>query len=136
MVFGLNFMTIIIVVKLLPICLKLQKSKVGKLLPFYYIFFCIYLRKKKLNWFLLGWTKEETIDSLLRKGGYSGQITERVRSRVILTRYQSVKYVITYDEYLEYTGQKVITTYDNRKSNKSSKQKYLVDRLDLEDLIK
>ncbi|CAH1759955.1 18038_t:CDS:2 [Entrophospora sp. SA101] len=87
-----------------------------------------------------GWTKEETIDELLRKGGYSGRITEKVRNRIILTRYQSAKYVISYDEYLEYTGQKVskqkviTTTYETRKSSKSSKQKHLVDGLDLEDL--
>jgi len=86
-----------------------------------------------------GWTKEETIDELLRKGGYSGRITDRVRNRIILTRYQSAKYVITYDKYLEHTGQKssnqkVITTYETRKSSKSSKQKHLVDGLDLEDL--
>ncbi|CAG8609290.1 24204_t:CDS:2 [Cetraspora pellucida] len=49
-----------------------------------------------------GWTKEETIDSLLRKSGYNGRITDKIRSRVVLTRYQSAKYVITYEEYLEH----------------------------------
>ncbi|CAG8494527.1 9983_t:CDS:2 [Cetraspora pellucida] len=53
-----------------------------------------------------GWTKEETIDSLLRKSGYNGRITDKIRSRVVLTRYQSAKYVITYEEYLEHVSRK------------------------------
>ncbi|CAG8855096.1 21900_t:CDS:2, partial [Gigaspora margarita] len=53
-----------------------------------------------------GWTKEETIDSLLRKSGYNGRITDRIRNRVALTRYQSAKYVITYDEYIEHISRK------------------------------
>ncbi|CAG8741711.1 15668_t:CDS:2, partial [Racocetra fulgida] len=46
--------------------------------------------------------QEEAVDSLLRKGGYNGRITDKIRSRVVLTRYQSAKYVITYEEYLEH----------------------------------
>ncbi|KAI8813933.1 hypothetical protein BJ742DRAFT_672178, partial [Cladochytrium replicatum] len=38
-----------------------------------------------------GWAKEEAIDSLLRKGGNRWAITESVRGRIILTRYQSAK---------------------------------------------
>ncbi|KAG9303283.1 hypothetical protein G9A89_013609 [Geosiphon pyriformis] len=52
-----------------------------------------------------GWTKVEAIDSLLRKSGFTGRITDRVRQRIILTRYQSAKHGITYDEYLKYTVQ-------------------------------
>lgn len=37
----------------------------------------------------LGWNHQETIDSLLRKGGYKGSINETVRSSVRLTRYRS-----------------------------------------------
>ncbi|TPX31067.1 hypothetical protein SmJEL517_g05494 [Synchytrium microbalum] len=48
-----------------------------------------------------GWTKIEAIDSLLRKGGYSGRITDQVRQKIVLTRYQSSKYTITYEEYLK-----------------------------------
>nr|CDS22012.1 AMME syndrome candidate gene 1 protein [Echinococcus granulosus] len=36
-----------------------------------------------------GWNHQETIDSLLRKGGYKGSINEAVRSSVRLTRYRS-----------------------------------------------
>ncbi|KAL5105368.1 hypothetical protein TcWFU_001947 [Taenia crassiceps] len=36
-----------------------------------------------------GWNHQETIDSLLRKGGYKGSINETVRSSVRLTRYRS-----------------------------------------------
>lgn len=49
-----------------------------------------------------GWSKIEAIDSLLRKGGYSGKITEKTRSGIKLTRYQSRKMEITYQEYLDH----------------------------------
>ncbi|PKC16031.1 hypothetical protein RhiirA5_370160 [Rhizophagus irregularis] len=52
-----------------------------------------------------GWTKEEAIDSLLRKGGYNGRITDKIRSRIVLTRYQSAKYVVTYQEYLQHVSE-------------------------------
>ncbi|CAL8077704.1 unnamed protein product [Calicophoron daubneyi] len=38
-----------------------------------------------------GWNHLETIDSLLRKGGYRGTITEAVRQSIHLTRYRSEK---------------------------------------------
>ncbi|KAM3178851.1 AMME syndrome candidate protein 1 protein [Hymenolepis weldensis] len=46
-----------------------------------------------------GWNHEETIDSLLRKGGYRGTITESVRSSVHLTRYKSDKIQVHASEY-------------------------------------
>ncbi|KAI8090053.1 AMMECR1 domain-containing protein [Halteromyces radiatus] len=46
-----------------------------------------------------GWTKEEAIDSLLRKGGYHRHITEAKRKSIILTRYQSQKITRTYADY-------------------------------------
>ncbi|KAJ3169258.1 AMME chromosomal region protein 1-like [Geranomyces variabilis] len=47
-----------------------------------------------------GWTKEEAIDSLLRKGRFAGKITAQVRDAIVLTRYKSSKTSITYDEYI------------------------------------
>jgi len=47
-----------------------------------------------------GWTKQKTIDSLLRKGGYRGTITNDFLQSIILTRYQSEKARATYKEYL------------------------------------
>ncbi|KAI8388792.1 DUF51 family protein [Radiomyces spectabilis] len=47
-----------------------------------------------------GWTKTEAIDSLLRKGGYHGPITEDVRRSIRLTRYQSSKIQRSYNHYL------------------------------------
>lgn len=47
-----------------------------------------------------GWNHLETIDSLLRKGGFRGQITQDVRESIELTRYQSEKLSATYEEYL------------------------------------
>ncbi|KAF9561369.1 AMME syndrome candidate protein 1 protein [Mortierella alpina] len=48
-----------------------------------------------------GWTKQKAIDSLLRKGGYRGTITQDFLDAVILTRYQSKKAKASYQEYLE-----------------------------------
>lgn len=46
-----------------------------------------------------GWDRIETIDCLLRKGGYRGTITTDVRESIRLTRYQSEKITVSYDEY-------------------------------------
>ncbi|KAL5476208.1 hypothetical protein EMCRGX_G026124, partial [Ephydatia muelleri] len=45
------------------------------------------------------WTKLQTLDSLFRKAGYNGQITEELRQSVHLVRYQSEKCIVTYEEY-------------------------------------
>ena len=50
-----------------------------------------------------GWSKIETIDSLLRKGGHKGQISESVRRTIRLMRYQSEVCTVTYSEYCRYT---------------------------------
>ncbi|XP_068660194.1 uncharacterized protein At2g38710-like [Aristolochia californica] len=49
-----------------------------------------------------GWTKTETIDSLMRKAGYNGPITESLRKRVRVTRYQSTLYTMRYSDYASY----------------------------------
>lgn len=46
-----------------------------------------------------GWDQTETIDSLLRKGGYRGNITPEVRRSIKLTRYQSQEIHMTYQDY-------------------------------------
>lgn len=48
-----------------------------------------------------GWTKIQAIDSLLRKGGYHDKITEHLRRTLKVTRYQSEKVTLTYNEYLQ-----------------------------------
>ncbi|TPP64138.1 AMME syndrome candidate 1 protein [Fasciola gigantica] len=47
-----------------------------------------------------GWTHLETIDSLLRKGGYRGTINEALRQSIRLTRYRSEKLSVSASEYL------------------------------------
>jgi uncharacterized protein (TIGR00296 family) len=43
------------------------------------------------------WTKEEAIESLLRKGGYRGRVTkEYCMKSIVLTRYQSQKRELVY----------------------------------------
>ncbi|KAF3508810.1 hypothetical protein F2Q69_00001884 [Brassica cretica] len=49
-----------------------------------------------------GWTKIEAIGSLVRKAGYNGEITESVRRRIHLTRYQSTLFSMHYSEYISY----------------------------------
>ncbi|KAI3408775.1 AMMECR1 domain-containing protein [Psidium guajava] len=49
-----------------------------------------------------GWTKIEAIDSLMRKAGYNGTITELLRKRIQLTRYQSTLFTMDYSDYVTY----------------------------------
>lgn len=46
-----------------------------------------------------GWTKHETIDSLVRKAGYNGVVTDKLRACIRLTRYQSTLSKLTYLEW-------------------------------------
>ncbi|KOX69923.1 AMMECR1-like protein [Melipona quadrifasciata] len=49
-----------------------------------------------------GWNQIETIDSLLHKGGYKGLVTPDIRRSLKLTRYQSEKVTVSYQEYMTY----------------------------------
>lgn len=49
-----------------------------------------------------GWDQIQTIDSLLRKGGYRGHITHSTRASIKLTRYTSEEIQMNYMEYREY----------------------------------
>lgn len=49
-----------------------------------------------------GWNNVEAIDSLMRKAGYSGVITESLRKRIRLTRYQSTLFTMHYGDYASY----------------------------------
>jgi len=49
-----------------------------------------------------GWDKIQTIDSLLRKGGYKGSVTSEVRRSIRLVRYQSEMISVTYADYLHH----------------------------------
>lgn len=46
-----------------------------------------------------GWDQTQTIDSLLRKGGYKAAITPEMRRSIKLTRYTSQECHMTYSEY-------------------------------------
>lgn len=49
-----------------------------------------------------GWNHIQTIDSLLRKGGFKGAITSETRTSVCLVRFQSEKIGISHTEYLSF----------------------------------
>lgn len=60
----------------------------------------VYLRSDYVVF--VGWTKVETVDSLVRKAGYVGPITESMRRKFRITRYQSSLYTMHYSEYQAY----------------------------------
>jgi hypothetical protein len=47
----------------------------------------------------IAWTQDEALESLLHKGGHRGALTSNMKSRIQLTRYQSSKCTLTYQEY-------------------------------------
>ena len=47
-----------------------------------------------------GWDQVQTIESLLRKGGYKGPLTADVYKSIRLTRYQSEKLTMSYSDYI------------------------------------
>lgn len=47
----------------------------------------------------LGWDRIQTIDSLLRKGGFKGVVTHEVRRNIKLVRYRSEKVSVSWHEY-------------------------------------
>ncbi|KAH9938585.1 alport syndrome [Fomitopsis serialis] len=49
-----------------------------------------------------GWDKIETIDSAIHKAGWTGRITEDIRRSVKLRRYQSRKYTVSWEEYVQW----------------------------------
>jgi uncharacterized protein (TIGR00296 family) len=53
-----------------------------------------------------GWDKIQTIDSLLRKGGFKGTVTPEVRRSIRLVRYQSEKMTVGYPDYLHHCRQR------------------------------
>ena len=46
------------------------------------------------------WTKQGTIDSLVRKAGFNGHVGYRLRDALTLTRYQSTAHMMTHKEYI------------------------------------
>lgn len=53
----------------------------------------------------MGWDQLQTIDRLLKKGGYKGTITNTVRQSISLTRYQSEKITVSHNDYLNWKKQ-------------------------------
>mmetsp|Transcript_12697 Transcript_12697/g.32484 ORF Transcript_12697/g.32484 Transcript_12697/m.32484 type:complete len:202 (+) Transcript_12697:62-667(+) len=51
-----------------------------------------------------GWGKMDTINSLLRKAGYTGPLNKAIHSSIALQRYQSRKFHATYEEWAASTG--------------------------------
>ncbi|CAF0773112.1 unnamed protein product [Rotaria sordida] len=57
-----------------------------------------------------GWNHIQTIDSLLRKGGYKAPITSDMRKSVLVTRYRSEKLILHYNDYVQSKLNSPLTT--------------------------
>jgi len=53
-----------------------------------------------------GWDHVQTIDSLMRKGGFRGSITPDIRASVCVVRFQSDKLSVSYSEYVMHKEQR------------------------------
>lgn len=51
-----------------------------------------------------GWSHEECVESLMRKSGYQGALTLTLKQSLTMTKYQSSKMSLTYEEYLAVTA--------------------------------
>lgn len=51
-----------------------------------------------------GWKQPEALQSLVRKAGYRGAITPEIRATMKVTRYQSSKAMLTFDEWQRMEG--------------------------------
>lgn len=66
---------------------------------------CVLIVEKQLDFIyncidFSGWDQVQTIDSLLRKGGFKGSVTPEIRRNIKLTRYQSEKITVSYQDYM------------------------------------
>ena len=50
------------------------------------------------------WNQKDTVDSLIRKAGYRGDVSKDILDSISLTRYQSSKYSLSYDAYVKITS--------------------------------
>jgi uncharacterized protein (TIGR00296 family) len=57
-----------------------------------------------------GWNHIQTLDSLLRKGGYKAPITSETRKNVHVTRYRSEKLTLHYNDYIQSKKNPSVTT--------------------------
>ena len=46
------------------------------------------------------WSKQYTIDALIRKAGFSGSVSSALRLSLTVTRYQSTAYTMSHNEYI------------------------------------
>ena len=54
----------------------------------------VFLKASEQNW-----NHTETIDSLMRKGGFKSHITDDIRNSIAVTRYQSEKLTRSFNEW-------------------------------------
>ncbi len=98
MAFVLNSILKEDLVALPLICLKLPWNKVSG-----FVFVLPYVHHRLILTLILdhnlGWDRIQTIDSLLRKGGFKGMVTPDVRRSIKLVRYQSEKVSVSWQEY-------------------------------------
>lgn len=64
-----------------------------------------------------GWTKQEAIESLVRKAGYRKNMTDGLLAGIKCTRYQSSKQDLTYDRYVVLNGRDPVLEALNAQRN-------------------
>jgi len=57
-----------------------------------------------------GWSRNQTINELILKAGFKREVTPRIRGSIKLTRYQSSKCSLTYNEYLSFRVRRLSQT--------------------------
>lgn len=72
---------------------------------------------KCVNGVFPGWDQIQTIDSLLRKGGYKAVITADMRRSIKLTRYQSEEISASYNEYISQRCQQMFKAPTHHRLN-------------------
>lgn len=81
-----------------------------------------------------GWDQIQTIDSLLRKGGFKGTVTPDVRCAIKLTRYRSEKISVTYTEYMDHCRHQQAQQQANISPNSGPSSSHMLDGEQLEQL--
>jgi len=75
-----------------------------------------------------GWTKEQAIESLVRKSGYRRALTDAFRKQISVTRYQSAICKTTYAEYCRYRNPQKEEPTNSSRDAKRIKPSFPEDR--------
>lgn len=85
-----------------PICHTLRNSKVkATLFPCLFFFLSIFV-DDTWNLNFIEWDREQTIDSLIKKSGFDGDIDAALKAKIKIERYQTKEVEAHYDEWQQW----------------------------------